>query len=220
MDEIYTMTKGKLITFEGIEGCGKSTQAKLLYEYLRERGVDVVLSREPGGTELGEKVRDILLNSPEGVVSSGAELFLFIAARVQLIEDVVLPALEAGQTVILDRYVHSTLAYQGYGNYLGLEPDEIAGRIDGIRQVCYESAFGIWPDIVFLIDIPVEVGLNRIAGRRPDGIESRDKEFHNGVRDGFLALAETEPDIFEVVDGTGEIEEISESIKDVLEKKS
>ncbi len=213
------MVKGKLITFEGIEGCGKSTQAKLLFEYLSENGVDVVLSREPGGTALGEKVREILLDSPEGTISSNAELFLFIAARVQLIEELVSTALESGQTVILDRYVHSTLAYQGYGNDPGLSADAIVERVGGIRKVCFESASGLWPDLVILIDVPVEVGLARIAGRERDGIENRGEEFHNRVRDGFLALADTDSDIFAIIDGTGDIEDISGEVKRIVEKR-
>ncbi len=209
---------GTLITFEGIEGCGKSTQAERLYEYLRENGVDVVLSREPGGTTLGEKIRGILLDSPEGTVYPGAELMLFLAARMQLIADVVGPALETGQTVILDRYVHSTLAYQGYASTFNMAPEQQAKLIEQIRQICIWGAQGLWPDIVFLIDVPVEVGMARIAGREQDGIENRGAEFHRRVRDGFLVLADAEPDIFEVIDGTGEPDDIFAQIKRITDK--
>lgn len=210
---------GLLITFEGIEGCGKSTQAKLLYAYLRERGVDVVMSREPGGTELGEKVRDILLGSSPGTVSANAELFLFNAARAQIVEEIVAPAFETGKTVILDRYVHSTLAYQGYGNDPVLEGKALNERVERMKRICYEAASGILPDFVFIIDVPVEVGLERIAGREHDGIESRGVEFHRRVRNGFLALAKAEPDIFEVVDGTKSPDVVFKVIKRIADER-
>jgi dTMP kinase len=210
---------GTLITFEGIEGCGKSTQAERLYDYLRESGVDVVLSREPGGTGTGEKIRDILLGSPPGTVSPGAEFFLFLAARAQLIDEIVGPALNTGKTVILDRYVHSTLAYQYYGLGVNLNDTENENDISVLRWYCRKAARGFWPDIVFLIDVPVEVGLARIAGREHDGIESRGVEFHRRVHDGFLALAKAEPDIFEVIDGTGEPDDVFAEIKRITDER-
>lgn len=208
---------GTLITFEGIEGCGKSTQAERLYEYLRESGADIVLSREPGGTALGEKIREILLGSPSGAVSPDAELYLFIAARAQLIDELLSPALQAGQIVILDRYAHSTLAYQGFGNKFDSEGAK--NRIGTLRRTCFEAASGIWPDIVFLINVPVEIGMKRISAREQDGIEKRGAEFHRRVRQGFLALAKEEPDIFEVIDGTGEPDDIFAEVKRIADER-
>ncbi len=207
------MTTGALITFEGIEGCGKSTQAERFFGCLLEKNVDAVFSREPGGTELGEKIRDILLDPGEDCISPDAELFLFNAARAQIVAEIVTPAIRAGRTVILDRYIHSTLAYQGYGNDPGTNGETLSKRIERIRRICYEAASGIWPNVVFLIDVPVEVGMERIAGRERDGIEKRGPEFHRRVRDGFLDLAKAEPDIFEVIDGTESPDNVFGEIK-------
>lgn len=203
---------GELIVFEGIEGSGKSTQAELLLQHLQGGDVPVSFAREPGGTILGERVRDILLDASGPRMSPRAELFLYLAARAQLIREFIAPKLENGERVILDRYVHSTIAYQGYGLRINLVGLDHAENVEAVTELCRQGVGEFWPDTVFLLDLPVEEGLKRLKGS-PDRIERRDRAFHERVREGYLALAETEKGLFTVIDATLPIEEIAERVR-------
>lgn len=208
---------GLFITFEGIEGCGKTTQMELLREYLEAKGRRVVKVREPGGTPLGEKVRSILLNI-EDKVDPWAELFLFEACRAQIVKDVIRPALNDGDTVICDRFTDSTVAYQGYGRGLDLES---VARINGL------AAGGIVPDMTFLIDCEPETGLDRAWKRINLLVETSTQgearfeketlEFHRKVRLGYLREAKKNPGRIKVVDGNAEIPLIHRKICGIMD---
>lgn len=202
------MEKGLFITFEGADGCGKSTQMKLLSEYLKEQGHDVVLTREPGGKGLGEKVREILLNY-DGEVSDRCESFLFLADRAQNIDIIVNPSVNAGKIVLCDRHTDSTVAYQGYGR--GLD-------IDKIKMLNNLATNGKKPDLTFVFDIDTETSMKRV-GKDKDRMESAGIEFHNRVREGYLKIAEQEPDRIKVIDATKSIEEIHKEIIEIIAKK-
>lgn len=206
------------ITFEGIEGSGKSTQVKLLKEYLIQKGSDVLLVREPGGTPIGEQVRSILLNKEKGDgMDPVTELLLYEACRVEIVKNVIKPALENKQVVICDRFTDSTLSYQGYAR--GLD-------IDLIESLNEKATGGIKPDLTILIDLPVEDGLKR-AGKRSESLDSGNKEdrfeqegveFHEKVRAGFLEIAQKDPKRVKIVDGGRDISAIHSGICDILEK--
>ncbi len=206
------------ISFEGIEGCGKTTQLEMLRDHLEWKGKSCVVVREPGGTELGERIRNILLvmeDEAEGI-EPWAELFLYSASRAQLVKNVIKPCLEDGKVVLCDRFTDSTLAYQGYGR--GLD-------IDAIKTINSYSTFGITPDVTILIDCPVETGLKRAwhriknsEGATEDRFEREAIEFHQRVRRGYLELAQKEPQRIRVVDGTGEISVIHGKICDIIDK--
>ena len=180
---------GLFITFEGIEGCGKTTQAEMLKDYLIGRRLEVVLTREPGGTDLGERIRKILLSMEGDSLTLEAELLLYLACRAQIVDDVIKPGLEKDKMVICDRFSDSTIAYQGYGK--GLPLDKIGGFNSWVTG-------GLKPDITFLLDCPVEVGLKRAWGRirageaGEDRFEREDIEFHKRVREGYLEIASSE----------------------------
>jgi len=198
-------TRGFLVTFEGGEGSGKSTQIERLAAFLRAEGHEVVTAREPGTTEVGEAVREILLRTAPERLSAAAELALFLAARAELVAEVVRPALAAGTVVLLDRYGDSSVAYQGHGR--GLDPERV-GEL---------SAFvtgGLVPDLTVLIDVPVEASAARARERAPDRIERAGTAFHRRVRDGYRKLALNEPERFVVLDGTGSIETVQSAIRE------
>jgi dTMP kinase len=207
---------GKLIVFEGIEGSGKSTQAELLQRHLKDRKIPVTLGREPGGTPLGERIREILLDVGGPRISPKAELFLYLTARAQLVREVIGPKLESGECVILDRYVHSTIAYQGYGLRVNLVGFDHAENIAAMTELCRQGVGEFWPDTVVLLDLPIEDGLNRLQGSA-DRIEKRDKAFHKRVREGYLALADSEKDVFRVIDAKLSIETAAELIRAEIE---
>lgn len=195
---------GILITFEGGEGSGKSTQIELLARWLEEAGYEVSTAREPGTTVVGEAVRRIVLETAPESLAPEAELALFLAARAQLVAETVGPALAAGRIVLVDRYGDSSVAYQGYGR--GLDPDVIA-RAN--RWATRE----LDPDLTLLIDVPVEAV--RIRRRRPpDRLERAGSAFHQRVREGYRRLALEEPERFWVVDGTESIETTQAAIRD------
>lgn len=204
------------ITFEGVEGVGKSTHTKLLKEYFQSIGKEVLLLREPGGTHLSEKIREILLNPKTGDISPVAELLLYESARAELMKTVLRPSLEEGKVVILDRFIDSTLAYQGYGRGISLKFIETLNK---------EVSRSIVPDITFLIDLPVEEGLKRALknaeseGRTgPDRLEAESNDFHRKVRDGFLEIAKNNPKRVKVLDGKQEIAVIFKDICDNIDK--
>jgi dTMP kinase len=180
------MQRGKFVSFEGIEGCGKTTQIALLSEYLTKHRIPFTITREPGGTAVGEGIRRILLNSETIHLTAASELLLFYASRSQNILEKIKPALERGEMVICDRYYHASMAYQGYGRGIPL---------DFIQKITDLVCQPYRPDVTFLLDIEPEVGLARARARnhgRPENegrFEAEDLEFYNKVRDGYLELA-------------------------------
>ena len=207
------MNKGFFFFFEGGEGCGKSTQIKLFIKFLEEQKLNFILSREPGGCVLGEKIRAILLHSKEDM-SALSEFFLFCANRAEHVKEVIKPALEEGKIVVIDRYYDSSLAYQGY-----------AGNLD-IKKLKNITAFAtdnVVPDLTFLLDISYEEGFGRKAKdenlKNLDRIEQRDRAYHEKVRQGYLKLAKEEPNRFVVIDASKSLEEIHEEITKIFLKK-
>jgi dTMP kinase len=200
----------KLITFEGIDGCGKSTQMRLLEQYLTERGVPVVSTREPGGTELGRKIRSALLDGGKGSVEPLAELLLYAADRAQHVRQVVLPALAEGKVVLSDRFYDATTVYQGYARGFDLKL---------VNQLNELATGGLKPDLTLLFDLDVETGLKRTRRRgdeigmeaaRPDRLDQEPVEFHERVRKAYLEIAASEPQRFRVVPAAGPVEETFE----------
>lgn len=195
------------VTFEGGEGAGKTTQIALLKQGLMKLGHDVVCTREPGGTALGEHIRNCLLN-PQFTASFGcrAELLLFLAARVQHLEEVILPALNAGKIVLCDRFNDSTVAYQGGARGLG---------IDETRQLCDLACQGISPSLTFFLDLPPKLGMQRIH-RTHDRLENEGTEFHAKVRAAFLEIAQKEPQRIQIIDASPQKEEVFMQIFSVM----
>lgn len=209
MDDVtFDAAPPRFVTFEGPEGAGKSTVARLVVRELELAGLAVSFTREPGGTELGRRLRETLLASSSSIhVDTRAELLMFLADRAQHVAQVIRPALESGQMVVCDRYVHSTLAYQGFGR--GLDLVELS---DMVRF----ATDGLLPDLVVLVDIDPALGQSRVTGRgSPDRIESAGLEFHRRVRDGFVALADADAERFLVLDGAAEL---SVSVAKVLKR--
>lgn len=203
------------ITFEGIEGCGKSTQARLLFEAMKQRGVDTLLTREPGGTRIGKKIREILMSTSNADLCAAAELLLLEADRAQHVREVVGPAIKKGTMVICDRFSDATLAYQGHGRGVDL------AFIEKLNS--YASNL-ITPDKTFLLDCPVELGLSRAVERnmkakmQDEGrFEAETLEFHKRVRNGYLSLANREPERFVVLDGTRGQEDLAREILGIVE---
>ena len=199
------MMQGLFITFEGPDGCGKTTQMKLLAEYFEKKGKEVVLTREPGGKGLGEKVREILLNY-DCEVSDRCESFLFLADRAQNIDIIVNPAVKEGKIVLCDRHIDSTVAYQGYGRGL---------NIDRINMLNNLATNGKKPDLTLVFDVDVETSMKRV-GKEKDRMESAGIDFHNRVRKGYLELAKQEPKRIKVLDATKSIEEIHKDVINIL----
>jgi dTMP kinase len=193
---------GRLIAFEGVEGTGKSTQLELLRQALEGRGREVVVTREPGGTPAGERVRDLLLD-PGVELAPQAEALLFAAARAELVERVIRPALERGAVVLCDRYLDSSLAYQGGARGLGRGP---------VTEVNRFATGGILPDLVVLLDLDPAAGLARRAGD-PDRIEAQDLGFHRRVREAFLDLAAADLSRFCVVDAARPVPEVAARVR-------
>jgi dTMP kinase len=200
------MRRGKLITFEGIDGCGKSTQMRLLGQYLTERGVAVVPTREPGGTELGRKVRSALLDGGAGSVEPLAELLLYAADRAQHVRRVILPALSLGKVVLSDRFYDATTVYQGYARGFDLEL---------VNQLNELATGGLKPDLTLLFDLDVETGLKRtmrrgdgtgVTAAGPDRLDQEPVEFHERVRQAYLDIAAREPERFRVIPSAGPVE--------------
>lgn len=175
--------KGKFITFEGIEGSGKTTQIKRIYKYLKNKKKDVLFLREPGGVKISEKIRNILLDVVHTEMSKECETLLYMAARAQLVEEVLKPALKEGKIVLCDRFLDSTIVYQGYGRRID---------IHFIKKIGEFATQGIQPELTFIFDIEVKKGLSRIT-RPKDRIETRSLAYHNRVREGYLKLAKLEP---------------------------
>lgn len=194
---------GLYITFEGGDGAGKTTQAELLGSWLENRGYEVVRTRDPGGTELGRAVRELLLHGNH--VDERAEALLYAADRAQNIAEIVRPALDRGAAVVQDRYIDSSLAYQGAGRELPSAE---------IRELSEWATQGLWPGLTVLLDVTPELAASRrdAAGQRADRLEREAVEFHNRVREGFLALAEGEPERFLVLDAAKPVDELHAAI--------
>ena len=204
--------KGKFISFEGIEGTGKSTQARLLYEWFRDKGHEVILTEEPGGTQIGLEIRKLLLSVEHKCMTPLTELLLYNASRAQHIEEVIVPAINRGAIVITDRFFDSTIAYQGYGRGIDLN---LLDTIDSIVTA------DLRPDITVLLDLDVESGLKRNRGiNKTDRLELEDVEFHGRVRRGYHNLAVREPGRIKLIHASGDIGDIHnrivEIIKDVI----
>ena len=200
------------ITFEGLDFSGKSTQATILVERLRSTRAVVHFLREPGGTEISERIRDILLDKKNLHMDEAAELLLFSAARSQLVKEVIVPALQRGEIVVCDRYYDSTTAYQGYGRELPL---------DAVKSINRLATEGEDPDLTFFIDIPVDEIERRKkkAGMKFDRMESSGKAFYTRVRNGYHEIARRETQRFLIIDGTKDIDEIAGYIWKVVEQK-
>jgi len=202
---------GRFVTFEGCEGCGKTTQIRLAAISLAERGIRFLETAEPGGTPLGRRIREILLNRGSCAIGAEAELFLFAAARAQHVRETILPALEEGQWVLCDRFTDATLAYQGFGR--GLDADFI-------KILNAFSAFSLTPDMTLLFDLPVATGLARAEKRAAGGaletaedrFEHEDHAFHERIRKGYLTLAAGEPERFRIIDGAADVGTIHREI--------
>lgn len=210
--------KGLFISFEGPDGAGKTTQAHMLLEKFRATGLQAMLTREPGGTPIGEEVRKILLNPLFHEMTVPCEVFLYCAARVQLVSQVILPALEKGIAVISDRFIDSSIVYQGYAGGEDLEM---------IRKLNLWATGELQPDKTFLLDLQAEKGLERLK-KKPEGysggdrIEQKDPDFHCRVREGFLQLARSDPQRVFVLDAEKPPEEVHlniwEQVKSLLQK--
>ncbi len=201
---------GVFITVEGSEGSGKTTNIAHVRAYLEAAGRDVLLTREPGGTSLGEQLRGLLLDHRQAAMSVETELLLMIAARAQHLEEVIRPALAAGRWVLCDRFTDASYAYQGAGR--GMEPERIAVLEHWVQR-------GLRPDLTLLLDIPVEIGLQRASARgEPDRFECEVVAFFERVREGYLARAEAEPDRFRVIDAGRPPEDVQQQIESVLER--
>ena len=203
------MARGKFITFEGGEGCGKSTQVKRLKEALEREGIEVVLTREPGGTWLSEEIRRLIKDQVTDAPCDRSELLLFLAARAQLVRNVIRPALDTGKWVVSDRFSDSTLAYQGYGRGLPLCE---------LRQMNDFACEGLKPDLTLLLDVMPETAQARMRGREAatattaDRIEMAGEDFHARLRNGFAELAKAEPERIVTIDANGSPDAVWESV--------
>ena len=203
------MATGRFITFEGGEGCGKSTQIRLLAERLRAAGREVLLTREPGGTALAEKIRSLVREESDDPPNSRAETLLFIASRAQVVESVIRPALASGTWVLCDRFADSTFAYQGYGRGLDLEE---------LKRINSFATGGLEPDRTILLNVSPEISVKRMRAREAvtntdaDRMEKAGDGFHARLKQGFLEIAAAEPKRFAVIQADGSVEEVAEAV--------
>lgn len=198
--------KGLFITFEGADGCGKTTQINLLNEYLNKKNYETIITLEPGGTEIGKNLRQILLHH-KGFVSNKAELFLYIADRAQHIEETVIKNIKKGKTVLCDRCIDSTVAYQGYAR---------GGDIEKINLLNEIATGGIKPDITFVLDVDSLTAQKRL-GSEKDRLEKEGLEFHKKVRFGYLELAKKYPERIKVINANQSIEEVFNNVKKYID---
>ena len=199
--------KGCFITFEGADGCGKTTQIELLDKFLKEKGLKTLMTLEPGATDLGKNLRQILLHY-EKPVSDEAEMFMYLADRAQHAQMIIKPALEDKKIVLCDRYTDSTVAYQGYGREGDIEQINILNKI---------ATKGLKSDLTILFDVESEVAQSRL-GKTKDRLESQGMEFHKKVRNGYLELAKQEPQRFKVIDANKSINEVWHDVKKIVEE--
>lgn len=201
-----------IISFEGLDFSGKTTQIKLLVEKLQRHKFSIVLVREPGGTSISEKIREILLDKKYSEMTEIAELLLFSAARTQLVSEVILPAVQSGKIVICDRFVDSTTAYQGYGRGISL---------DAVKQINKLATHNTMPDITFFIDIPLSVITQRLidSNSSTDRMEAAGKTFFEKARAGYINIAKTEPERFIIIDGNRDIDTIHDEIWNIVQTR-
>lgn len=199
---------GKFITFEGVEGVGKTTQCARLRRYLEEQGKEVVLTREPGGTPLAESIREVVLDREDEAISPEAELLLMFAARAVHLNNKIIPALERGAWVICDRFTDATIAYQGFGRGQSLE----------FIQILAENVqHSLWPDLTFLLDAPIELGLERVAKRgESNRFETEKLEFFTKVREGYLYLEKKYPERINSVDAVQNMDSVTADILKII----
>ncbi len=201
------MTYGKMITLEGVEGAGKSTQLVNLIDYLQQQGIPVIATREPGGTALGEKIRSVLLNDDGNKMALECELLLMFAARAQHMQEVIKPALENGQWVVSDRFVDASYAYQSGGR--GMD-------IKRIKQLEQWLLAGFKPDLTLLLDVSVAAGFQRIVSRGKDRIEQESVEFFERVRNTYWQLAQSEPERIKLIDAAQPVDAVTKQIQSCL----
>jgi dTMP kinase len=199
--------QGVFITLEGIEGSGKTTQAELVRELLLENGFEVVLTREPGGSPIGEKIRGILLDPANAGMVPLAELFLYEASRTQHVEETIRPAIESGKCVICDRFYDASTAYQGYGREIGAKT---------VVELNLVATGSLNPDLTIVLDLPVRDGLRRL-GQDLDRIEGETIEFHEEVRKGYIKIAANDPERVKVVDAKGSPQETFARVRTIVE---
>jgi len=198
---------GRFIVIDGPDGCGKTTQAKLLAQWLKDNGVSAECFRDPGDTEIGEKIRQILLSTEHNAMDTRTELLLYMAARAQLWAEKIAPALKENKCVVLDRWLSSTCAYQGYAGGFGMD------KVIKIATDCLERP---WPDLTINLDVDARTGLLRL-NRDLDRMEQKGEEYHQKVREGFLQLAKERKN-FVVIDGTGHIDTVHNKVIEAVEK--
>ena len=207
--------RGKFITFEGPEGGGKSTQVQTLAEWLRKQGKKVVVTREPGGTRMSELIRALVRDEMEDPPVTRCEVLLFLAARAQVVSQVIRPALAHGEWVVCDRFADSTFAYQGYGR--GIDVQLLKNFNDFVTE-------GLVPDLTILLDLPPEVSRTRLAARQAstadtgDRIEAAGEMFHRRLREGFLDLAKAEPKRFTVIDASKSVEKVAAAVQKTVQR--
>ena len=203
--------RGKFVTFEGCEGVGKSRQIQLLREYMDGKGIKYFLTREPGGSAVSEKIREIILDSKNDKMTDECEALLYAASRVQLLKEIVKPRLDAGELVFCDRFVDSSLAYQGYARGLG---------VDFVEKINSYAIENFTPDCTVFLNLPPEQAFKRKGGADAgDRLEQSGMDFHNKVYEGYLALAKSHPDRFIVIDASGSKAETHGKIVAALKSK-
>jgi dTMP kinase len=200
-DTIKERLRGKFIVLDGPDGCGKSTQVKLLGRWLDDNGIDCCLLRDPGGTVIGEKIRQVLLNVEHASMTTETEVLLYMAARVQLWQEEIGPLLKKGKCIVLDRWLSSTCAYQGWAGGFGID------RVIRIAEECLEQP---WPDLTVILDVDLETAAQRL-NRQLDRMEQKGDGYHMKVRQGFLKLADQLPNAA-VIDAAGDIEEVHREV--------
>lgn len=203
------MKQGVFISFEGIDGSGKSTQMKKAAEYLSSLGYNVLTTREPGGTELAERIRKVLLDAKmEGKITSKAELLLYLASRQQHCTEIIEPFLQSGGVVLTDRFADSSTAYQGVGRGLGIE------LVEGLNELVIPR----WPDLTILIDIPALTAQARNVSKAPDRLENEGVEFQETIRRGYLMLSERHPERIVVIESKENVEETQKEVREAIAK--
>ena len=202
--------RGLFITFEGTDGAGKTTQIQRLTADLRRTGYDVCLTREPGGTPISEQIRDMLLNPDHSEMAATTELLLYAASRAQHVSEVIKPALEAGKVIISSRFADAMVVYQGYGRGLDLE------RIHRLNRIATD---GVTPDVTFVLDLPVEIGLQRVQNSRGglDRLEREKIEFHRRLREGYQTIAQQEPQRLKIIDAQVSPKQVYAQIQSIIQ---